>query len=222
MGDYTDYTLVSAELNGVTIGSTTVPSSTTVENWISEVESEINLRTGKIWTSSVVTDQILDYDGSGYIKLPVNPVLAVSTLSYEEKGLGASSESWVSLTEGRTNDYIFYVADGEIELTGKGDVPGRGKQNIKITYTKGYADVPSYIQRLATLMAARRFIQSVVQGTAKDEGGSITVGNISITDPSNFSAGQVRDMDKEIEEIFATRIGSSRVFFGKRTYDLRN
>ena len=217
---YTTVDLISAELNGVTINSTTVPSSTVVDNWIDEVTSEIDIRTGKVWTTSLESSTVVDYDGSGFIRLPKAPVLSITELKYATTGLGASSVSWSTLTSGRTNDYILHVLDGEIELTGKTAVP-KGTQNITCTYTAGYTTTPPYITRLATLMAAKRFVQTVVQASAKEEGGSVTVGNISITDPTQFGANQVRNMDTEIDDIINNRLGSARVYRPKRVYNLR-
>lgn len=214
---YTYVDLVSDELNSLEIGTSTSPSINTVKRWIEDADSEINLRTGKIWSSQTATSAVLDYDGTGYIKLPHSPVISISNLWYENHGLGADSENWTALTEGRTNDYILYVMDAEIELIAT--VPF-GKQNIMVTYTYGYANTPAYITRLATLIVAKRVIMATINKSAQGEGGSVTVGNISITDPSNFSAGYVKDLTKEIDSIY-DRIGTTRVFVGSRYYGLR-
>ena len=216
---YTTVALVSAELNGVSITTSSTPSSSTVENWIAEVDSEIDLRTGQSWTSTTVSDEVYDYDGSGYLMLLHAPVLSVSTASYETNGIGADSESWTDLTEGRTEDYIVYLSDGEIDFH---KTVSAGKQNFKITYTYGYTSVPSYIQRLATLMVVQRFIGAGVNSSAKDEGGSISVGDISISDPSNFSSDYVRSVGTEINKIIEFDIGQSRIHRSKRKYPKRN
>ena len=210
---YTTIALVSAELNGASITPSTVPSSTTVGTWITQVEAEIDNRTGKHWETGTATNEILDYDGNGFLRLLNAPLLAVSTLAYEENGLGADSASWVSLTKGRAEDYITYLPEAEIEFIAS--VPA-GIQNIKSTYTYGYSVVPSYIQRLATLMVAKRSIDAVVNNSASNEGGSVTVGNISITDPSNFSTDYIKNLNNEINELFTQQAGSSRVFRSAR------
>lgn len=215
---YTTVDLVSAELNGVIISSTTAPSSTTVTNWITEEDSNIDLMTGQTWTSTTVTDEAYDYDGSGYLRLLNAPVISLTSTSYEANGIGASSESWTDLTEGRTNDYIAYLSDGELDFISS--VPA-GKQNVKVSYVYGYDTTPGYIQRLATLKVVQRFISAGVNSSAKDEGGSVSVGDISISDPSNFSADYVKSIDTEIRHIIDYDIGKSKVHRKKRYYNKR-
>ena len=216
---YTYVDLVSAELNDLEIGSSTTPSINTVNMWIEDATADINLRTGKVWESTVATSVYLDYDGSGFLKFPENPLLTVTELKYEVNGLGADSVSWSTLTEGRTGNFITYVLDGEIEFFGD-YIPPKGYQNICVSYTYGYATTPAYITRLATLLVASRVIKATINASAQGEGGSVTVGNISITDPSNFSVGYIKDMKSEIDDIYK-RIGTTNVFVGKRHYDLR-
>jgi hypothetical protein len=216
---YTYVDLVSNELNGLEIGTTTFPSINVVKNWIEDADAEINLRTGKVWSSTLATSSYVDYDGSGYLRLPYAPVINVSSLQYENQGLGADSENWTALTEGRTNDYILYVMDGEIQFLGS-SLPPKGQQNICITYAYGYANTPVYITRLATLLVAKRCIMATINSSAQGEGGSVTVGNISITDPSQFSVNYIRSMNQEIDDIYE-RIGQVKVFRPSRVYDLR-
>jgi len=216
---YTTIDFVSYELNNLTIDSSSIPSSTAVIGWIDDADSEINLRTGKIWSSTTASSVLLDYDGTGFLKLPFTPVISITSLEYEENGLGASSTSWKPLTEGRTEDYISYVMDGEVEFFGSSKPP-KGYQNIRITYVYGYANTPAYISRLATLIVAKRVIAATINKSSQGEGGSVTVGNISITDPSNFSVGYIQNIGTEINDIYK-RIGTSKIFVGKRHYDMR-
>ena len=215
---YTTVDLVSAELKGLSITSSTTPSTSTVTNWITDAEAEIDLRTGQSWTSTLYTDEVFDYAGNNYIKFPYSPVVSVTSLAYEENGLGADSESWVSLTEGRTNDYIVYTESGEAELIDT-SIPS-GSQNIKATFIAGYSSVPTKVQRLATLMVAKRVIDATLNSSSQEEGGSVTVGNISISDPTNFSVSQVKNTKQEIDDLFSY-LGTSRVFRGNRVYRLR-
>jgi len=217
---YTTVDLVSAELNGMTIGSTTTPTSTTVETWIAQADSEINIKTGRVWESSVVAAELFDHDGTSYFKFPEAPIISVSTFEYETGGLGADSASWSTLTEGRTSDFILYVTDGELKFTGKSATPGYGKQNVRATYTKGYATTPPYINRLATLIVSKRVVETVINDSASDGGGSVSVGNISITDPSNFGISHLRQMEQEIGESYKTA-GDGFVFRPSRVYEFR-
>ncbi len=199
MGDYTTIALVSTELGGQTIDSSSTPSSTTVESWISQVESEIDMRTGKTWSSTAITDELIDYDGSGYIKLPYAPIISISALSYNTESLSGTA-SYTSLTSGIGNDYIFYPKDGQVQLINT-NVPA-GLQRVKWSGVIGYATVPSYITSLATKMVANRYADATLNGSLSEEGGSVTVGNISITDPSQFSLSATNSRRAEIDNIF--------------------
>lgn len=215
---YTDITLVSAELNGLVIDDSSTPSESTVNSWIADADAEIDLRTSTKWSSTEVTDEVFDYDGTGYIKFPFSPVINVTSLAYENAGLGAVTENWVPLTEGRTNDYLLYVNEGEVELINNN--VSKGKQNIKATFTYGYATTPAYISRLATLLVTKRVIGATLSASSQQGGGSISVGSISLSEPGSFSVSYVKGLDGDIADIYA-RIGSSKVFRGNRVYDLR-
>lgn len=214
---YTTVDLISAELNGLTINTSTTPSSSTVEGWIAEADAQIDLVTGRVWSSSVMSSAIFDSNGTHYFKFPEAPIIAVSTVEYDDKGLGADSESWTSLTEGRTNDFILYVQDGEIQWI---TVPPKGYKNLRITYTKGYATTPVYIQRLSTIMVTKRIIETAINDSANEGGGSVSVGNISITDPSTFAVSHIRELASEIKEIYGS-IGDTYVFRPSRVYEMR-
>jgi hypothetical protein len=217
---YTTVALVSEELNGLTINSSTIPSSTSVQTWISQADSQINMRTGKVWESTVASSVLFDSNGTRYFRFPQAPVISISTFEYEQNGLGAESESWVSLTEGRNEDYILYVMDGEIQFTGKSVYPVYGKQNIRTTYTYGYSTTPAYIQRLSTLMVASRIIETIINDSASEGGGSVTVGNISITDPGTFGVSYLNSMKEEMASLW-NEIGDTEVYRPSRVYELR-
>lgn len=217
---YTDADSVSAILNGVTISGTTTPSDDQVDAWIAQASNELEVMTGRIWTSTTASSVILDYDGSGYLRLPKSPVISISSLEYNKQGLGSSSSEWTSLTEGRTNDFIFYSDEGEVQFFGS-NTPPAGQQRIRVSYTYGYASTPLWVEKLCAQMVARRFIASVVQGDAKEQGGSITVGNITISDPSTFSASFLRQLDTEIEDTLGKFINQTHVFRPSRSYSSR-
>jgi hypothetical protein len=219
---YTNVDLVSYELKGLAISSSSTPDEDTVQAWIKQAQAEIEAKTGKVWEATSFSSTVLDSDGGHYLKLPWAPVISISSLQYEENGLGSDSESWVSLTQGRTGDYVLYVNDGEIEFTGKSQKPTKGYQNVMVSGVYGYSEVPVKIQRLATAMVAKRVIDATINSSAQEEGGSVTVGNISITDPTVFSVSHSKSMGMEIREMFDELAGSSYVYRPRRVYDLRN
>lgn len=216
---YTTVADVAAKLNGVSITASTTPTTSTVTGWIEEASNELELRTGKIWTSTTASSVLLDYDGSGYLRLPNAPVISIGSLEYNKTGLGGTTDDWTTLTEGYNEDFIIY-GDGEIKFYGN-STPLVGNKRIRITYTYGYATTPLWIKKVVTSMTARSFISSVVQGDAKEQGGSVTVGNISITDPSTFSSTFLSQLDTEIDTTLDKNINQSHVYRSPRNYNSR-
>lgn len=202
---YTTTSEISAELGGYTINESSTPSSTVVSGWITEAEAYINERTGMIFSSNAYSNEYYDYDGSGFLKLNKNPIISITKLEYEANGLDSDSDNWITLTEGRrsTNSYIIYKEDGEIEFHGV-TKPTYGYQNIRVSYTAGYATVPYYIKRLTTLIVAKRVIMSVLNSSASEVGGSVSVGTISVSDPSAFGHNHIKSMTDEINDLFKT------------------
>ena len=217
---YTTVDLVSAELKGLDISSTTTPDTSTVTQWIADADAEIDARTGKTWSSTAFTSTYLDYEGDGYVRFPYSPLISISSFQYETNGLGNDSSNWESLTEGRNNDYIIYVNDAEIMFTGK-TLPSKGYQKLCLSGIYGYATTPAKIQLLATKLVAKRVMDATINAQAQ-EGGSVTVSNISIDDPTSFGANQSKNLKIDIDDLFKDLVGDSRrVYRPKRTYELR-
>lgn len=216
---YTTVTNISNELNGLTINSSTTPTSSTVDGWITESDAEIDLRTGTIWSSSTASSETHDYGGGGFLRTYQKPIISVTELLAESNGINATTEGWQTLTEGRliTEDFLVYQDEGEIQFHGT-NPPIAGFQNIKITYTYGRSSTPSEIQRLSTLMTAKRVIHTVVSGSATTEGGTVSVGTISVGDPSEFGNKRIKQINEEIEELF-NRVGKMRTYRIDRRYD---
>ena len=167
---YTTVDLISAELKGLSITSTTSPSDTDVAEWITQADNEIDRRTSRVWSSTAFSSTIYDSDGSSYFRFPEVPIISVSSFEYETNGLGASSESWETLTEGRTNDFILYVNSGEIQYVNT--IPSAGNQKLRISGIKGYANTPPIITHISTLMVAKRVVDATIQSNAQSGGGS--------------------------------------------------
>ena len=138
--------------------------------------------------------------------------------SAESSGIDASSETWYELEEGRirTKDYIFYPEEGEILFHGT-QKPISGKQNICLTYIWGQESTPVDIKRLATLITAKRTIQTIVGGSATNEGGSVSVGTISVSDPSEFGNRRLERMGTEIDRLFRV-CGDMKTYRLNRVY----
>jgi len=219
MAQYTAITDVSNELNGFSITSTSTPSIITVKDWITESDSQTNLMTGRVWSSETASSETYDYDGSGSIFTKYAPIISVTEVLVETAGIDAAASVWSERTEGRTNanDFMLYKNDGELVFHGT-QKPNAGFQNLMITYTYGYASVPSYIKRLSTLLTARRIIEAIQSGSATEEGGTVSVGTISVSDPSQFGNNRLKQIDDEVKSILRD-IGSFKTYRFTRRYD---
>jgi len=208
---YTSLANIENEL-GMSFTASTTPTSTTVTAWLTEIDSEIDVRTNTVWSSTAVSSEYYDYDGSGIMRLNQAPIIAVSELLMETNGINATTAGWGTLTEGRTSSgqFIVYKDEAEIHFHGT-PKPTPGFQNLCITYTHGYATTPTKIQRLATLIGSQRVINTVVSNTATNEGGAVSVGTISVADPSDFGNKRISNMASEIQTLI-DEIGSFKTF----------
>lgn len=218
MSQYTDINAVAEELGGVTIDNASTPSSDFVSDWITEASDEIEQLTGKVWCEKAVSSTVWeyhDYDGSGTVRLNNAPVISIDKIQFEDDGLGASSTTWTDLTEGRTDsaEFVLYGGEGYIKFhpNSTGNTPISGFKNIRVAYTYGYKFTPHRIKRLCTLMVAKRFIQSIANKSGSEEGGSVTVGPISVSDPTNYIHTLRDSIHKEIEYLMEKVVASTKV-----------
>ncbi len=216
---------VSAELGGYSLTSATTPTSTVVEGWIADAEDEVELLTGQVYSTTAIAStawEYHDYDGSGVIKLDNYPVQSVTLLQYEENGEGATTESWVTLVgPGRTatDNFQLYTDLGVLKLTpnSTGNSPLIGHKNIRVAYVHGHTSVPRNVKQLVTLLAAKRLIMSVANNSGTTGGGSISVGAISISDPTNYVYNHMTRINEEIKRLQESVVGRLRVV----NYDAR-
>jgi hypothetical protein len=225
MNEYTTTSLVQAEIRADTaFSSSTIPTSSTVSTWIQEASAEIELRTGDVFTSTSASSTLFDYDGSGIFRLPYSDLVGVTKVEYNTSSLG-NTANWITLQEGDTYDYIKYLDEGEIHfvsgINSSNDVhPNPGKQKLRVSYVYGYSSVPLQIQRLATLLVAKRIIMSLASSQANTEGGEIQIGTIRITDPSGYSVNYIKSMNEEIKDIYDSLGTGMKTFRMTRVYDL--
>lgn len=206
MSSYCNIIDVSNELNGLTIDSSTTPSSTTVNIWIEQESDLLNRETNKIWGNTTITEEILDYDGSGVIRTNYAPIISIDSLYYDN---GSTSANWVELTEGKYNDFLVYNTEGEIVLTSNNI--GEGKQKIKITYDAGYSDTNTIATMIVSKRVALRVMSTILNESGTAEGGSIQVDVISISDPSTFSINNIMRLQGEVKDLINS-LGSFKVY----------
>ena len=216
---YTTTTKVSNELGGYAINAGSIPSSSTVTDWITEAEQVIDDITNTTYTTATASSEVYDYDGTGSLFLPNIPVISITKLEKETKGVDGTSVDWEELTEGRINTTDFYVYEDEGEIIFHGtNTPHSGYQNIRATYDYGHGSVPYNIRRLSTLMVAKRVIMSIVSKSATEEGGRVSVGTISVSDPSEFGQDHLKIIEQEIQDLIKNT-GKLKVYGLTRRYN---
>lgn len=197
---YTDATKVQEELRSTTaFASTTNPSSDTVTRWITEASDLITDMCGTPFTSQSYTEYF-DYSGEDRIQLRYSPLLAVTSFEYNTASLG-ETETWVSKTEG--THFIKYPQYSELLLVSSKFAPNEGNRNIKVTYTAGYSTVPLKVQALATKMVAHRVLSSLISNNINEgnDGGSISVGSISIVEPASYGVNSYKQLKQDIADL---------------------
>jgi len=206
---YTTIEKVSAELNGLLITSDTIPSIDTVTNWITETDAEIDRRAGKTYAQSTYVDIMDIRDGDcGVFRLSTTPVISITSLEYNAENLG-DTPVWTEKTE--AVDFFMYEDTGEIEATPKWSNIKSGNKRLKVTYEAGHATTPGYITSLASKMVAKKVISAKLNETSSQDGGSISVGSISISDPTNFSISYIKNLNYDINEGFKKLVSGFKV-----------
>ena len=202
---YISTTDVSDELNGLTIDSSSTPSTDTVEAWIDQEQDLINRETGRLWGYNLIEAEYADYDGSGFLKTLYAPIISITSFETEKNGIDSTEDDWVTLTEGRrsTDSFIVYKTDGELQFHGTTQ-PTINYQNCRTTYAAGYETTNKTVKLILAKKVALRVISTVINGQSSEEGGQITVDVISISDPSTFSLQRVMNLKTEIKTLTST------------------
>ena len=213
---YTNEDLVSAELGGFTLSSSSTPSSDDIAIWIGQAKAEIDSRSGETFEPIGVTQELYDWNhDDNILRLKNSNVLSITTFEYNDQNAG-ETPSWTSKTE----DTDFYLQGdyGEVEFITSNFSPIAGKRRFRVTYTHGQTSVPKDVQMLATKIVAKRVIDSVISSQASVAGGAVSVGTISVDDASNFSPTVSKQLKAEIDSLFDKIIGSFKTYRPIREY----
>lgn len=202
---YTTPSLVQAELRASdSFDTDTIPTLSTVNEWIKEESDKINQLSGTVWGSTSYTDTI-DYNNeTGYdITLRNSPLISVDSVKYRTS-VDGQTPVWVSKTE--TTDYIPYTEEGKVRIVKSNWNPSIGSKNIEIQYTAGYSTTPAFIQRIATKAVALRLLNTLISQNVneRNDGGSISVGNISIVEPSSYGVNSYKVLRDEVSQGYST------------------
>ena len=133
-------------------------------DWIEWAEAELELRVGKSFDETIVTNEV--YDGSGIDEMILNkyPITGVSKVEY----LTAYHpiEVWEELS---SIYYRLYAKEGIVklvpDLSGCTDISsfGVGVQNWRFNYKYGYTSVPKEVELLASLLVVELYYKSTGQ-----------------------------------------------------------
>jgi hypothetical protein len=210
---YCTATQVEDEIRATTrFASTTIPSLSTVTSWITQESAQINRDTGTVYASVAATSD-LDYNGELVMTLPCAPVISVGSVLYATSSLGNSDYSTSWETKTADTDYTVYLDTGELAILSNWS-PVEGRKRIRVAYSYGYSTVPDVIQKLATKMVAERVLNSLISQNVNEtnDGGSISVGSISIVEPSSYGVNSYKQLKTDIEDLKKSIYGTFGVY----------
>lgn len=200
---YTDATAIESELQTTTpFSGSTLPTLITINSWIEEESAQINQDAGTHYGSTADTTEI-DYNGEEVLTLKNSPIITIDLFEYNQNKLGSSlGTDYVTKTE--DTDFTVYNASGEIAiLFDNFSSPSQGRKRFKIAYTAGYSTTPTLIKKLATKMVTLRVLNTLITKNVNEanDGGSISVGSISIVEPASYGVNSYKQLKEDIEEL---------------------
>jgi hypothetical protein len=182
----------------------TLPSSQTVTRWIGQASERLDNIAGRVFGATSYTDYI-DYAGEERIMLKHAPLISVASIEYNDQPSG-ETPNWVTKTE--DVDFVVYPDTGEVLVVLNKWLPKDGNRNIRITYTSGYTSVPEMVQMAVSKMVALRVLNSLITKNVNEgsDGGSISVGSISIVEPASYGVNSYKNLQMELNSILDNEI----------------
>lgn len=210
---YTTAALVQAELQSSTaFSSATLPALADVTNWINEESAYVNSIANLVFGSTAY-DQYIDYEGETIIPLDNTPIISVTAVLYNSSYLGQTNyaTSWTTLTS--EVDYTVYADRSYIQLLMNTIRPTAGIKKFRIQYTAGYATIPLDVQKLVTKLVALRVLDTLLQKNVneRNDGGSVSVGSISIIEPASYGVGSLKKIKSDIELLKTELVKGTKV-----------
>lgn len=212
---YTTHELVQAELQSATAFATsTLPTYDDVDEWIAEESAYINSLANTVFGSTLYSSEMIDYDGEEWLVLENSPIISVTSVYYNNNPLGSSlGSSWTLKTA--DTDYAVYKDRGMIRILNNNWNPSTGAKRINVTYSAGYADVPREVRKLCTKLVAERVLNTLIQKNVYEraDGGSVSVGSVSIVEPSAYGVNSYKQLKADIETLKKDIVdGGARVY----------
>lgn len=181
---YTTRAAVEAYLQ-TSFDSTTTPTDTEVDQWVDDVDSEIDNLTARKWSATTETDEIYDV---AYDRILVNkyPLISVSDI-YVNTGT-EFEPTWETFA----SQNILYYTKGDYIIF---QYPLTGKRKVRVTYTHGVSAPTASVKHLATLLVCERIIRGDDLGNGGTE--DLTIGPLSIK--SSVGLGRLMSIDRAIK-----------------------
>lgn len=202
---YTDLQQVQEELRSETsFSNNTLPSAQTVTRWIGQASERVDNIAGRTFGVTTYTEYI-DYAGEEMLMLKHAPFISVTSVEYNNQPSGQAT-NWTTLTE--DTDYVVYPETGEILIVLDQWKPNFGNRNIKIIYSAGYVEIPEVIQTAVTKIVALRVLNTLISKNVNEgsDGGSISVGSISIVEPASYGVNSYKNLQQEVKDLLDNEI----------------
>lgn len=199
---YTTATKIEEELRATTPASTeTNPTLATINSWIIELSAKVNRDSARIWGEATYVD-VVDYIGEEMILLENSPIVSITTFKYSPIALGTTGYGFTNtLTE--DTDFTSYDDSGRLDLLYTNFKPTEGKKRFEVTYVSGFTQVPRDVEMLTTKLVAQRILNSLISSNVNEgnDGGSISVGSISIVEPASYGVASYTKLGQDIEKM---------------------
>lgn len=197
---YTTPELVQAELQAtIAFSSTTTPTEDDIDEWIAEESAYINSLANQVFGSTLYTSEFIDYEGGEFLVLENAPIISVTSVQYNANPIGSTlGSSWGTKTA--ETHYTVYKDRGIVKLLDTWG-PHTGEKRFCVTYSAGYSTIPYEVRKLATKLVAERVLNTLIQKNIaeRSDGGSVSVGSISIVEPAAYGVQSYLTLRKDIE-----------------------
>jgi hypothetical protein len=211
MASYTTAEYVQEELRASEAFSTsTVPTLATVERWIDEADAYIDTLAGRQFGDTPYSETI-DYKGQDTIPLKNSPIISITSVLYTKYDLGDVNYA-LDNTASATTDYSLYEDTGDLIITSPATFR-EGKKTIQVNYNAGYSTIPLEVRTLSTKMVAQRVLNTLINSNVNEgnDGGSISVGSISIVEPASYGVNSYKELGTTIKELQDSIVGEFKV-----------
>jgi len=207
---YTTASLVESSLRATaSFSSSTTPTLETVNGWIEEVDSHIDGLANRVFDVKGYSE-LFHFGGEAYLFVRNTPLVDVTSVEYNISSDG-TAPSWVTLTE--NVDYIVDSVKGMIVLLSTVRSYSQGYNKFRVIYTAGYTVLPPRVRMLATKLVALRVLDSLIYSNvnSRNDGGSVSVGDIRIVEPSSYGVGSYKQLQSDIASLEDGLVGGFRV-----------